>query len=487
MIVENCLSILIPWVSIILAVAAVAANAQSPNPIPPDSSRAADEFVKAEMKKRRIPGLAIAVLRGGKPIKVQGYGLANIESGIRVNPDTVFQIQSVTKQFTATAIMMLVEEGKVGLDDPVSKYLQDAPETWKTITVRRLLTHTSGIKDFINEPTASLRLDVTEEEVFRATAPRPLNFPVGDKYAYSNTNYHLLGMIVHKLTAKPWGQFVEERICKPLAMNDTHMYSQAAIVPRRASGYKRTRCGWENGDFIASSILAYAGGGLLSTVNDMAKWDAALYTEKLLKRASLEQMWTSGVLNDGRSAGYGFGWAVGESHGHRFVEHGGAHMTGFNSHIVRYLDDKLTVIVLANLSGAVPHTIARGIASIYQPAIFAPRALAERPDPDLVRARRIEAFMQDASAGKPECRHATPGLRAAMDEDDRRDMADQLKAKRSFGFLDADDVSDRHIERNGTLVRTTCFYRLTTKAGETWHYRFWLTDSDLIADYSDRE
>jgi hypothetical protein len=162
-------------------------------------------------------------------------------------------------------------------------------------------------------------------------------------------------------------------------------------------------------------------------------------------------------------------------------------MTGFNSHVIRYIDDRLTVIVLANLSGAFPHTIARGIASIYQPGIFAPRALAEQPEPDPARRQSIDEFMQDAGAGKPGPRHATAGLLASMDENDRQDMADQLKARRSFGFLSTEDIGARRIERNGTPVQTTCFYRLTTKTGETWHYRFWLTPSNQIADYSDRE
>jgi CubicO group peptidase (beta-lactamase class C family) len=468
---------------------AVMAHAQDRKIVtnPKDPSAATDAFVRTEMEKRKIPGLAIVVLREGKPVKTQGYGLADIENDIPVRTNTVFQIQSITKQFVAMAIMMLVEEGKLKVDDPVSKYLDGTPETWKTITLRHLLTHTSGIKDFINEPTQSLRLDVTEEEVLHATAPRPLNFAVGEKYAYSNTNYHLLGMIIHKLTGKTWGEFVEERICRPLGMKSTRVYSQYDVVARRARGYRPTRTGCVNGEYIAPTVLAYAGGGLLSTVEDMARWDAALYTDKLVKKATLDEMWTSGLLNNGKMAGYGFGWAVGVSHGHRFVEHGGAHMTGFNSHILRYPDDKLTVIVLANLAGANPHTIARGIASIYQPGIFAPRALTAAKDPDAKRSKVIDEFMRDVAAGKKEPRHSTEGLRANIDEDDSHEMADLLKDMRSFGFLEAEDVADRSIERNGAPVRWSCFYRLETRKNVAWHFRFWLTDVGQIADFSDRE
>ena len=420
-------------------------------------------------------------------IKIQGYGLANVETGLKVKPDTVFQIQSVTKQFTATAIMMLVEEGKVNVDDPVSKNLDGAPDAWKTITVRHLLTHTSGIKDFINEPTASLRLDMTEDEVCQATLPRPLNFPVGSKYAYSNTNYHLLGMIIHKLTGRTWGQFVEERICKPLGMTDTRLYNHAAVVARRAAGYKRAGRGWTNGDFIAPSILAYAGGGLLSTVEDLAKWDAALYTEKLLKRSTLEQIWTSGTLNDGSKAGYGFGWAVGEfarspvrrarrsaydriqqSHRPLYRRQADGHRAG----------QPLRGVPAHHRAGNRVDLPARHLRSACARGTAGTRSGT---------ATEIDEFIQDAGAGKPGPRHATAGLLASMDENDRQDIADQLKARRSFGFLSAEDIGARRIERNGTPVQTTCFYRLTTKTGETWHYRFWLTSSNEIADYSDRE
>src|SRR5689334_2109386 len=149
-----------------------------------------DDYLNTEIAAKHIPGLSLAVVRDGKVEKLSAYGLANIELSVPASPQTVFQIQSVTKTFTATAILMLVEEGKLALEDPVGKHLDGTPESWKPITLRHLLTHTSGIKDFINEPTASLRIDVTEEKVLRATAPRKLNFEPGEKYAYSNTNYH---------------------------------------------------------------------------------------------------------------------------------------------------------------------------------------------------------------------------------------------------------------------------------------------------------
>ncbi|MHC1766269.1 MAG: serine hydrolase domain-containing protein [Verrucomicrobiia bacterium] len=331
-----------------------------------------DEYVRAWMRSRDLPGLALAVDRGGSVAKMACYGMANVELETPVAPDTVFQIQSMTKSFVATAIMMLVDEERICVDEKVSAYLENTPDTWKCITVRHLLTHTSGIKDFINEPTASLRLDVTDEEVFAATAARPLNFEPGEKYAYSNSNYHLLAMIIRKVTGEHYGAFLKKRVFDPLGMTRTRVMNWSEIVPHRAMGYVRQGGKLRNGDYVAGSILAYGGGGLLSTIEDLVKWDLALRGETLLKRSVLEQMWSPAKLNSGAKSDYGFGWGIAGKPPHRWVSHSGGHMTGFTSTIVRYIDDDLTVVVLANSTSADPAKLASGIAGIYISALKQP-------------------------------------------------------------------------------------------------------------------
>jgi len=291
--------------------------------------------------------------------------LANVELNVPVRPDTVFQIQSVTKTFTATTIMLLVEGGKVSVEDRITKYLASLPESWKGITIRHLLSHTSGIKDFINEPTVDLRKDIEPEDVIESLRDRPLNFQPGEKYAYSNTGYHLLGMIIRKVTGKYWGEFLEERIFDPLAMNETRVVSLSDIITNRAAGYVWDRDQLRNGRFITPTILAYAGGGLRSTVLDLAKWDAALGTEKVLKRSSLDQMWTPAKLNNGSDSTYGFGWGITNYRGHRLISHTGSHMTGFKTVLARFVDDQLTVIVLTNQREANQTAIAMGVAGYY--------------------------------------------------------------------------------------------------------------------------
>ncbi|MBP7937780.1 MAG: beta-lactamase family protein [Phycisphaerae bacterium] len=334
---------------------------------PPQAPNPLDAIVLDQMANRHIPGLSLAIMKDGSLVKATGYGLANVQLNVPATPETVYQIQSITKSFTATGVMMLVEEGKIDLDAPISKYLDGTPDTWKDIAVRNLLTHTSGIKDFINEPTASLRLDVTEEEVLKAAAPRPLNFRPGETYAYSNTNYHLLAMIIRKVTGKFYGDFLRERIFEPLGMTHTAVISRYDDIPNAAAGYIRKNNVLRNGQFIAPSILGYGGGGIRSTVLDMAKWDAALYTERLLKKASLEQMWTPARLDNGQTLGYGFGWFVATVNGHRRLAHSGGHVTGFSSIIHRYPDDRITIVVFTNLSLADPGRIASRLAECYIP------------------------------------------------------------------------------------------------------------------------
>jgi len=328
-----------------------------------------DDYVQAEMKKQHIPGLSLAVVKNGEREKVAGYGLGNVEWNTPVRPDTIFQIQSVTKTFTASAVMLLVEDEKVGLDDKITKYFSDLPKNWEGITVRHLLNHTSGIKDFINEPTVDMRREIQPEDVIESLREKPLNFPPGGKYAYSNTGYHLLGMIIQKVTGQSWDEFVRERILEPLGMSDTRVVSLSEIITNRASGYAWEQGRLQNGHFIAPTILGYAGGGFRSTVLDLAKWDAALYDEKILKQSSLELMWTTAELNDGSKSTYGFGWGLTRLQGHRLISHTGSHATGFKSVLARFVDDKLTVIILTNQRAANQTAIANGVAAFYIPGL----------------------------------------------------------------------------------------------------------------------
>ncbi len=335
-----------------------------------------DTYVRAEMAKRKIPGLSLAVVKNGEIVKACGYGLANVELNAPATAETIYQSGSVGKQFTATLVMMLVEEGKIKLDVPISTYFPDAPATWKNVTARRLLSHTAGISDKLYEQ-INMRQDYTEDELYKKVASLPLDFAPGDKWNYSNPGYLLLGILVHKVTGEFYGDQLQKRIFRPLGMSTARIINEADIIMNRADGYRLVNGELKNQEWVAPMINTTADGSLYLTVLDMAKWDAALYTEKLLKKASLDEMWTPIRLNDGKTEKYGFGWRPDAVRGHRIIEHGGS-WQGFNTHISRFVDDKLTVIALTNLDGANPGSIVHEVAGLYNPELAPERTEAAK-------------------------------------------------------------------------------------------------------------
>lgn len=332
-------------------------------------SEAVDAYVKSEMQRRKIPGLALLVVRDGKIVKAEGYGYSNVELQVPVKPETVFQSGSVGKQFTATAVMMLVEEGKLSLDDPLTRFFPDAPPAWRDEKVRHLLSHTGGFGDY--PKSFDFRHDRTEEELLKIVENQSLAFSPGEKWAYANLGYLTLGVLIHRVTGQFYGDFLHQRIFQPLGMG-TRIISEADIIPNRAAGYRLVKGELKNQEWVAPSINTTADGSLYFTILDLAKWDAALYTEQLLKRSTLEQMWTVVRLNDGKPnpGDYGFGWRISQKGEHRVIEHGGA-WQGFTTSISRYVNDKLTVVVLTNLEDANPSDIGHHVAAIYIPELAA--------------------------------------------------------------------------------------------------------------------
>lgn len=290
-----------------------------------------DAFVMSELHRQKIPGLSIGVYRDGDIVKAKGYGLENVELNAPATAKTIYESGSMGKQFTATAVMMLVEEGKLSLDDKIKKYFTDAPASWDPITVRNLLTHTSGIKNYTTKA-MDYRKDYTEDELVKMAESAPLDFAPGADWSYSNTGFVLLGILIHKVSGEFYGDFLQEHIFKPLGMRTTRIISESDILPNRSAGYQLVKGEWKNQDWVSPSLNTTADGSLYFTVLDLAKWDAALYTENLLKRADLEQMWTIAKLNDGKpnKGNYGFGWFINKMNGHTLVEHGGAWVAGIH-------------------------------------------------------------------------------------------------------------------------------------------------------------
>jgi CubicO group peptidase (beta-lactamase class C family) len=347
--------------AIVAGLASMTASAQSDK---------IDDYVKAQLATQKIPGLSLAVVKNGEVVKAQGYGLSNLELKVPATADTIYQSGSVGKQFTATLVMMLVEDGRMSLADPIAKYIPSAPAIWKDITIRHLLTHTSGISNKLYDQ-IDMRLDYSEDELVKKIASLPLDFQPGANWNYSNPGYLTLGVIVRKATGRFYGDLLREKIFAPLGMTTARIISEDDIVLNRAAGYRLVEGQWKNQRFVSPVLNTTADGSLYLTVRDMAKWDAALYTEKLLKRSSLDLMWTPVKLNDGTTRPYGFGWRFGEVRGHKIIEHGGS-WQGFMTAIARYVDDRLTVVVLTNCACAKPEDIAHSVAGLYNADLAPP-------------------------------------------------------------------------------------------------------------------
>lgn len=333
-----------------------------------------DDVMREQMAKRHIAGTSVVVVRNGKIVFARGYGSANIEQSMPATSNTIYQIGSTTKPFTATAIMMLVQNGSVSLDEKAAKYLPKLPAQYSDVTIRQLLTHTSGVNRDLRTGNAD---DFTVDEFWKRLATASVSFKSGERWEYSNTGYILLGMIIESVTGKSYGEFLNERIFKPLGMKDTKYLEPPSKSNDRAVGYDWTENAFRPSPYFSGG---YAAGGLVSTATDLAKWDAALDAEKLLRQTNLEQMWMPAKLSNGKlvtfdfrgvQTSYGFGWFLTSYRGHKVVTHGGT-VSGFSSQIMRFPDDKITIIVNSNSkSGAdrIGHAeyLTQSIADIYVP------------------------------------------------------------------------------------------------------------------------
>lgn len=311
-----------------------------------------DLFVKGKMREYGIPGLSLAVVRDGKIVYLRGYGIANLELSVPVTEKTSFSLASITKTFTAILTMALVEDGRVSLDDPISKHLSGLPDIWKPITVRQLLSHTSGIPSFATLekapcPVGKTVRDYTREDVLKEVSCFPLEFLPGERFAYGDTNYHLLGMIIERVSGKSFESFLYECVLDPLGMKDTRNTNYADLIPNRASGYSVRNGLVKNSDRF--EIDEFANGSLISTAVDMAKFEGAFTTEKVLKRKTLEQMWTNARLNNGETVQqYGLGLGLTPFRGRKRIGHTGGGGLGFATAFTHFPAEKISVVLLSN-------------------------------------------------------------------------------------------------------------------------------------------
>jgi CubicO group peptidase (beta-lactamase class C family) len=307
---------------------------------------AIDDLMRSEMGRHPIPGAALVVVKNGRTVKTAAYGIANLETRAPVTPETVFEVGSITKQFTAAAILLLAQDGKLTVDDKIARHLKDTPESWGRITIRQLLTHTSGLKNYTGLTGFELRRHLTQAQFIQLMAAHPLDFQPGEKWAYCNTEYNLLGFIIENVSGTNYWDFLRGRVLAPLQMTASGDRNSGVLPPNRARGYQTNSAG----QFIARDpdlTDIFAAGALASTVGDLAKWNAALDSDKILTAASRKEMWTPVKLNDGATHDYGFGWFLQPWQGHANIGHSGS-TAGFSASLQRFPESGLTVILLTN-------------------------------------------------------------------------------------------------------------------------------------------
>jgi len=327
---------------------------------------AIDSIVNVEMQRQKIPGVSIAIIKDGRVEYIKGYGFSNLEHEVKTKPETVFQLGSIGKQFAAFAVMLLVEEGKISLEDRLTRFFPDAPASWDSITIRNLLTHTSGLGEYPRD--FNFRADYTEDSLYQIIKTIPLEFKAGEKSRYSNMGYVTLGIIISKASGMFYGDYLQQRVFNPLGMSATRIISEKDIIPNRASGYVLENERIKHQRWVSPTINTTADGSIYSTAVDMAKWEAALNAQKLLHPGSYKSMWSPVKLNDGSTYPYGFGWALDSINGKLIIQHGGS-WQGFEAFFMRYPEQKFTVMVFANLSWSSPYKIAVGIRQLYHPEL----------------------------------------------------------------------------------------------------------------------
>ncbi|MGD9588619.1 MAG: serine hydrolase domain-containing protein [Pyrinomonadaceae bacterium] len=402
-----------------------------------------DEYIRTVLAERHPPGVAVAVIKNRKVVKLKGYGVASVEFGVPVTTDTVFEIGSVSKQMTAAAILLLVEDGRASLDAPISTYLVNIPDAWKNVTVRHLLTHTSGVKSYTGLDGFELWRRLKTEDFIHNLSSHQLEFVPGERNIYSNSGYTLLGHIIQTVSGKPYMQFMRERIFTPLGMTKTADRDPQFIIPNRAVGYEWSIDRLTGRDGNLTDLMG--AGSIVSTISDMVKWDAALNGKNFLKPESRAEWWKQYVFTSGKPSVYGFGWRISDIRGRKLIGHTGQ-TAGFGAANFRYVDDGVTVIVLTNLGEiGLGGQIAARIAKFYAPALSL-KAVVGKPEPVPGLGEKLLAVLRARNEGHLETAPLTPQLTRSLSTErakaNYRRIA-LLGAPANAIFVEADETGTR--------------------------------------------
>jgi len=431
---------------------------------PPPAPQAADTIdaaVLAWMRESRTPAASIAVVRGGRTVTERAYGWADLGTCVRATPDMRFGIGSITKQITALGVLVLVGQGKLALDDSISRWLPESGAAWRGITVRHLLTHTSGIRDSGHDdpvyPQIEIdkKIDITDSALVARLARDSLNFPPGESWAYSNTGYLLLSIIVQRVGGAPFPVWMRDHVFEPLGMHATRFFDPTDIIPQLARGYSIERNGRFRQGFYSSRSYSQRGDmGIVSTAHDLALWSAELDSSRLISPALHTLMLEPARLRDGSAFPYGFGVILDDYRGLPVVRHAGTYSAGYSANLLTLPARHTAVIVLTNQHQGDPWEFSATLLALADSTLPTIASLHAERDQTPERTRRLAALLNGDSTAAP----ATPPWRRLMYPQIRGFLEDVVPL--TVEYVTCDNVTSSHIDRFGGTAALECYYRL---------------------------
>jgi len=399
------------------------------------------------------PGLVYLVAKNGRVTEARALGLANVELSAPMRRDSVLEIGSITKMFTVGAVLLMVQDGKLNLDEPVGTYVPDLPAKWKPVTLRHALSHTAGLKDYLANFQSTIVTPVRPEDIYNRVGPMELDFAAGSSWSYSNTGYLIATAVVERVSQKKLHEFLQERVFEPLKMKDTRPSDPTMIIPRRARGYALAGRSLTNAMPI-NPTLGSGAGYLVSTVDDMLKWDTALRRGTLLKDAALRAMFTEYLLTNGSGSGYGLGWFAQMDRGRTVWEHGG-NTYGFSANIL-HAPNGVTIITLTNGAGHGPAGVNRRVLAMVDRS-YDPSKRNE-PDPDPSMTARASYVFRQWGRGRYDETNISPEMRARLNTTrglgERGALTALGRQMKVLRYLDGEPIPGGRLNRYA-LVTTT--------------------------------
>jgi CubicO group peptidase (beta-lactamase class C family) len=466
---------------IIVLVSGIFQNAISQTPY---ISFRMDSAIRAAMEARQIPGMQVAVIKYGLVLKKGNYGFANLEDRVAVTDSTIFSIASMSKAFTCAGILLLMEDGKLNIDDGIGKYFDSLPSSWNGITIRKLMNHTAGLRDDWDEGDNFFYTNKNDSAFLAALKTAPLKFQSGQGFNYGCGPF-LLGLIIEKISSESYPDFMKHRIFDKLGMTHSRINDAESVIPNRAAGYLLGNNKIIHGRQISAAAQARGDVGVLTTVTDMLKWYAALKDSSLLQKSSVNLMFSPGTLNDGHTIPYGFGWFLNPYRDHSLISHGGGFRTGFGSIIEIYPEDGVCIIILCNLGRSHPYLIAKDIVGLFNPDYARGSRMDSAADPDTVRTLLLKSFFTELGLDIDTTRKMARELHLQFYPENEGDLA-PYRDVTDFTFIKSIKPSKPKPDIFGDMIQGIYLYKVKCREQPIRYYAFLLDPTGKVV-YMDLE